>query len=345
MKVCKEPMNKITIIISLILAIVLVGCTTISPPPPVPQAPVPAVPAPAPAPEPTPLPQPEPTAEPEPDVETTQALVTRVIDGDTVEVEIDDSLYKVRYIGIDTPEVGQPCADEATEINRQLVEGKVVRLEKDISETDKYGRLLRYVYVDVEYTLPDIDISKYGTSLEEMRRLAQDFQDALQHGERIQQRIFINAELVRLGYAQVFSYPPDVKYQDYFLELQTEARDAGSGCWGITQESEEVDEAVEFFIDVVFLTSPVSPGEYATIEVKTLPNELLGIEVHYKSGKSEAAGLVPKRADDEGNVWWTWKVGTRTTPGRWEIVIASLNMDWWFKGYENITKTVYFEVK
>jgi len=72
------------------------------------------------------------------------------------------------------------------------VEGKVVRLEKDVSETDKYGRLLRYVWV----------------------------------GD-----LFVNAELVRLGYAQVATYPPDVKYQDIFLKLQREARETGRGLW------------------------------------------------------------------------------------------------------------------
>jgi micrococcal nuclease len=72
------------------------------------------------------------------------------------------------------------------------VEGKIVRLEQDISETDRYGRLLRYVYV----------------------------------GD-----VFVNAELVRQGLAQVSTYPPDVKYQDVFLQLQREARAAGRGLW------------------------------------------------------------------------------------------------------------------
>ena len=77
----------------------------------------------------------------------TEAQVVRIIDGDTIEVNIYGSNYKVRYIGIDTPEVGQPCSAEATAANRVLVEDKTVYLEKDVSEIDKYGRLLRYVYV------------------------------------------------------------------------------------------------------------------------------------------------------------------------------------------------------
>jgi micrococcal nuclease len=128
-----------------------------------------------------------------------QAEVSRVIDGDTIEVSINGYLYTVRYIGIDTPETVHPSKPvecfgvEASNKNKALVEGKTVCLEKDVSETDMYGRLLRYVWV----------------------------------GD-----MMVNAELVRLGYAQVSTYPPDVKYQDYFLQLQRQARDAGLGLWG-----------------------------------------------------------------------------------------------------------------
>ncbi len=117
-------------------------------------------------PTPTPTLTPTPTPVPESTLATTpsstlapssatksQGLVSRVIDGDTIEIDIAGIKYKLRYIGIDTPELNdkQPevyaLAQEATRYNRKLVEGKTIRLEKDISETDKYGRLLRYVYV------------------------------------------------------------------------------------------------------------------------------------------------------------------------------------------------------
>ena len=135
------------------------------------------------------------------------ARVTRVIDGDTIEVDMDGRLYKVRYIGIDTPETVhptrgvEPYGKEASERNRQLVEGKTVYLEKDVSETDRYKRLLRYVYVD---------------------------------------DVMVNAVLVQEGYAQVATYPPDVKYVDEFLELQREAREEGRGLWAGTAGSEAV---------------------------------------------------------------------------------------------------------
>lgn len=120
------------------------------------------------------------------------ARVTRVIDGDTIAIE---GGYRVRYIGIDTPEVypqREAYGMEAWKVNRQLVEGKEVRLERDVSETDKYGRLLRYVYVD---------------------------------------DTFVNAELVRLGLATVKAYPPDIKYQNLLEQLEREAMQAGCGMW------------------------------------------------------------------------------------------------------------------
>jgi len=122
-------------------------------------------------------------------------LVTRVIDGDTIEIEGD---LKVRYIGIDTPETKDPNRDkqcfgeQASEQNADLVEGKRVQLEKDVSDVDRYGRLLRYVYVD---------------------------------------GIFVNKYLVENGYARASSYPPDVKYQEVFKEAERLAREENRGLW------------------------------------------------------------------------------------------------------------------
>jgi len=122
-------------------------------------------------------------------IDENAALVTRVIDGDTIEV---GGRIKVRYIGIDAPERGEAYYFEASEINRNLVGGERVRLEKDVEDKDKYGRLLRYVWLD----------------------------DTM-----------VNAELVRLGYAYSFDYPPNVKYQQYFLGLEKVARGQRRGLW------------------------------------------------------------------------------------------------------------------
>src|SRR3990167_2207640 len=77
-------------------------------------------------------------------------IVSRVVDGDTIELNTGE---KLRYIGIDTPEINygkdpECFAQQAKEFNKKLVEKKVIKIEKDVSEKDKFGRLLRYVYVD-----------------------------------------------------------------------------------------------------------------------------------------------------------------------------------------------------
>jgi micrococcal nuclease len=140
--------------------------------------------------------QTSPTPIPEANGEKETVLVTRVIDGDTIEIE---GGQKIRYIGIDTPESKHPSkpiqcfSKEATERNRQLVEGKQIQIEKDVNETDRYGRLLRYVYIDDE---------------------------------------MINQKLVAEGFAKASAYPPDVKYQELFNEAQRLAEQQSLGLWG-----------------------------------------------------------------------------------------------------------------
>lgn len=128
-----------------------------------------------------------------------QVLVTRVIDGDTVVIE---GGRRVRYIGMDTPEdtsVRECFGEEATRRNRELVEGRVVDLELDVSETDRFGRLLRYVWVGGE---------------------------------------MVNEVLVAEGFASVSTFPPDVKYQERFLELQELARSSALGLWSVCAEGQ-----------------------------------------------------------------------------------------------------------
>ncbi len=134
---------------------------------------------------------------------TQRATVIRVVDGDTIVVEIDGVQARLRYIGMNTPESNasdadlRALADAATEANRALVDGRDVVLERDVSETDRYDRLLRNVWV----------------------------QD--QHGRLV----MVGLELVRTGFAQVSTYPPDVKYVDRLRAAQDEARAAGVGLW------------------------------------------------------------------------------------------------------------------
>lgn len=129
-------------------------------------------------------------------------LVTRVIDGDTIELSTGE---KVRYIGIDTPEKNQDeCFNqEATAKNKELVENKLVTLESDIRDKDYFGRLLRYVYVD---------------------------------------GMMVNLELVKQGYAVAISYPPDVKYQPQLQTAQTFAQTNQLGLWLTCQAKSEAVE-------------------------------------------------------------------------------------------------------
>ncbi len=136
-------------------------------------------------------------------------LVTRAVDGDTLVLESGE---RVRLIGIDTPEIHeskklyrdaqrsnqdtqtiQKLGRRSYEFTKSLVEGKRVSLEFDLEKHDRYKRLLAYVYL------------KDGT--------------------------FVNAEIVKQGYASLMTYPPNVKYADLFLKLYQEARENRRGLW------------------------------------------------------------------------------------------------------------------
>lgn len=134
-------------------------------------------------------------------IEGERAFVSRVVDGDTIVV--NDTLT-VRFIGMDTPETVDPrrpvgCfGKEASNETKSLLTEKVVILQKDISDTDKYGRLLRLIYLPLE------------------------------NGEIL----FINDYLVREGFAKVKTYPPDVKFESRFLEAESQAKTQKKGLWG-----------------------------------------------------------------------------------------------------------------
>ena len=94
----------------------------------------------------------------------------------------------------------------------------------------------------------------------------------------------------------------------------------------------------ELALEIVSVTSPVSPGAYATLEARAPPRALCTIAVYYKSGRSTASGLGPKQADNNGYASWTWKVGTRTTPGSWRIVVTAT-----YEG-QTVSQETYFTV-
>ncbi|KJS68698.1 MAG: hypothetical protein JL50_03190 [Peptococcaceae bacterium BICA1-7] len=139
-----------------------------------------------------------------------KAKVTRVVDGDTVHVRLNGTDQTVRLIGVDTPETVkpnspvQPYGKEASGYTRSQLEGKTVYIEKDVQDRDKYGRLLAYIWLDQPTAVSDLEIRG---------------------------KLF-NARLLLEGYAQILTIPPDVKYVDYFIGYQKEARDGNKGLWG-----------------------------------------------------------------------------------------------------------------
>jgi micrococcal nuclease len=131
---------------------------------------------------------------------TQEGRVVRVVDGDTIHVQVDGRREKVRYIGVDTPETHKPgepveCFGKAASaFNARLVASRRVVLRTDAETRDRYGRLLAYVY-----RRPD--------------------------------GLFVNAELVRRGFATILTIPPNVAHAEEFLGLQRAARRASRGLW------------------------------------------------------------------------------------------------------------------
>jgi endonuclease YncB( thermonuclease family) len=158
-------------------------------PAPSPQPPSPTAPA-------TESPAAEEASPTAPKTERVEASVVEVIDGDTIDVRIGGQVYTVRYLGLDCPEADSHMGMVAADINRALVEGKTVELERDASEVDQYDRLLRYVYVG---------------------------------------GVLVNAELIRLGYAHAVTLAPDLAHADEFLQLEQEARLEGRGIWSLEE--------------------------------------------------------------------------------------------------------------
>ncbi len=174
--------------------------------------------------------------------------VTRVIDGDTIEVFMDGQVYTVRYIGIDTPEIKhpevgvEPFGPEAAAYNEHLVLGKPVALVKDVSEVDQYGRLLRYVFV------------------------------------RSPDGLFVNVELLGQGLAQANQYPPDVACSQALQAAEDQARAAQLGLWAPAPASRAQQPGGVEIVTIFFNGSgEKEPDEYVEIRSAALvPVQLEG---------------------------------------------------------------------
>jgi endonuclease YncB( thermonuclease family) len=156
-------------------------------------------------------PQPSQQSTPSPTPEIVQPpeeyIVSYVIDGDTLVLTNGE---RVRLIGINAPESGQSCYLESKNKLGELVDSNEVTLEKDVSDKDMYGRLLRYVYVD---------------------------------------SLFVNLEMVRLGYATAYEYSPDTKYFVQVANAENEAKTNQYGCLWKPSEKEECITIINFHYD------------------------------------------------------------------------------------------------
>jgi len=185
--------------------------------------------------------------------------VRRVIDGDNLELENGQA---VRLIGFDCPDILYDCdspecveryADgwEATKFTRELVEGKEVRLEFDVQKKDKYGRLLAYVFI--EEPMPTYE--PYYTDPEGYKANVRN-DIYLPH--------FLNAVIIKYGYASPMTIPPNVKYAELFKELYQEARERKKGLWKDAIQKKEGDNCISNYecatIDCSRYDTPVKEG-------------------------------------------------------------------------------------
>lgn len=139
-------------------------------------------------------------------IELIEAYVTKVVDGDTIWVKIGTETKKVRFIGINCPEYTkeiEPYGKEATEYTNEKLYHKTIYLQKDITDTDSYDRLLRYIWTDKIDTINKETISKY----------------------------LFNYELVKNGLAYSNYYKPDISLQDYLEEAEKQAKENKIGMW------------------------------------------------------------------------------------------------------------------
>ena len=140
------------------------------------------------------------------EIELQEAYVTKVIDGDTIGVTIDGKYYKVRFVGINCPEYTkeiEPYGKEATEYTNEKLYHKTIYLQKDITDTDNYDRLLRYIWLDKVDTINE---------------------------ETIKNSLF-NYELVINGLAHSNYYKPNITLQNYLEEAEDYAKKNKIGMW------------------------------------------------------------------------------------------------------------------
>ncbi len=198
-----------------------------------------------------------------------KTTVAKVIDGDTFEASINGRQEKIRLIGVDTPETvhptqgEEPYGKEASNYTKSKLEGKEIWLEKDVQERDNYGRLLAYTWLTPPSKVED---------------------------KEIREKMF-NALLLLDGYAQVATYPPNVKYVDYFTKYQAEAREGNKGLWALTSEANTQSTVTE--------ASSENKNELTVYVTKT------GKKYHRDGCRSLAKSKIPISLEDAKSSGYT----------------------------------------
>lgn len=153
--------------------------------------------------------------------ERSDAKVIRIVDGDTIVVSINEKEYKVRYIGVDSPEEGSDFFEQATNFNANLLSGGSVILIKDVSETDRYDRLLRYVISDGR---------------------------------------FVNYEMVLSGLAEAGSWPPDTACDSTLAETEKLTKSNQLGIWGVAAIALAPTQSITSFTPTVSISGTCPTG-------------------------------------------------------------------------------------
>jgi endonuclease YncB( thermonuclease family) len=234
------------------------------------------------------------------DTITERGLVVNVVDGDTIEVNVDGLEYRVAYLGIEAPGLDEFGGFEAFTMNLDLVSGKTVTLIKEPGNTDDYNQLLRYVIVD---------------------------------------ELFVNYELLVRGFAAVTSFQSDYNCVQSFMTAQWIAMQECSGLWGIKptpvaqeQLTEQPDLTVPY--EIVAFSSPVKVGSIASLSIQVTADKNCNLSYITPSGNtSTAKGLGITTADGNGLCSWKWTIGSGTKPGTGTLnitvdgVTQSLNIE------------------
>lgn len=261
-------------------------------------------------------------------------IVSKITDGDTIHVRLPTGQYDtIRMLLIDTPEdvdpvkpVGPYGLQAAAYAKRVLPVGKHIYIQEGEPgyTTDKYGRLLAYVFI-TPHDMYNEDVVRLG-----LARVAYIYPPNTQYLSTLE----ADQTYAKDHHLDIWSIPGYVTSSGYSLSVAcpwaakygystrgcptTPSSGSGSGTGGSSGGSTSSGRA----ISIVSSTLNVTPGDYASVTIHTTPGATGSIEVDYKSGPSHASGLGTETAGMNGDITWTWDVGTHTTAGIWPVYIT-----------------------